>query len=306
MFDVITIGSATVDLFMKSSSFHLQKADDGVLLCQEYGGKLDVEDFSWQSGGAGTNTAVGFSRMGFKTAAVVEIGKDLFGQYVYDELGKEGVDTTYVISEKGEQTALSAVLISGEGGRSILTHRGASSQLEARDLPWDILQHTRWIHLSNVSANTELIFQLFDQVRQGLIGLSWNPGQKELHLIANGNIQPQHIPCDVMLMNKEEWQLLEAVQDTLLEHVKQVVVTDGSRGGKVFMKKHYEHHYQSPIVPVTQETGAGDAFAVGYVTAHLMGKTLEESCDWGVKNASNVIQHMGAKTGLLRRKDFAV
>ena len=79
MHDVTTIGSATVDIFMKSPAFHLQPTSEGVLLCQEYGGKIDIEDFFWQSGGAGTNTAVGFSRMGFRSAAIVEIGKDVFG-----------------------------------------------------------------------------------------------------------------------------------------------------------------------------------------------------------------------------------
>jgi ribokinase len=306
MFDVITIGSATVDIFMKSDQFHLEKADDGVMLCQEYGGKIDVQDFSWQSGGAGTNAAVGFSRMGFITAAVVEIGRDIFGQHVYDELRKERVNTSYVISEQDEQTAVSTVLISTQGGRSILTHRGASGMLEARDIPWEVLQGTRWIHLSNVSANTELLFQLFDQVRHSLVGMSWNPGKKELELIAAGRIQPQHIPCDILIMNKEEWAVLKEVQAVLLEHIHQVIITDGKRGGHVYMKHHYDYPYTTPDVKALQETGAGDAFSVGYVSAHLLGKSIEECCDWGVKNSVSVIQHMGAKTGLLRRKDFSL
>jgi ribokinase len=304
MFDVITIGSATVDMFMKSNQFHLQSAESGVLLCEEYGGKIDIDEFSWQSGGAGTNAAVGFSRMGFKVAAVVEIGKDIFGQYVYDELRKEQVDPSYVISEKDEQTAISAILVSGEGGRSILTHRGASSMLEARDIPWEVLGQTRWIHLSNVSANTELIFQLFGHVQSTSIGMSWNPGRKELELIASGHIQAEHIPCDIMIMNKEEWAILSSVQNTLLEAVGQVIITEGKEGGHVYKKNHYEYKYDTPEVKAVQETGAGDAFAVGYVTAHLLGKSVEESTSWGVKNAVSVIQHMGAKTGLLYRRDL--
>lgn len=306
MFDVITIGSATVDIFMKSEDFHLQPAEHGVLLCGEYGGKIDIDDFSWQSGGAGTNTSVGFARMGLRTAAVVEIGKDIFGQHIYDELRKEQVSTAHVVSEKGEQTALSVVLISGEGGRSIMTHRGASSMLEARDIPWETLTQSRWIHLSNVSANTELIFQLFDQVRGSLVGMSWNPGKKELELIAQGKIQAEHIPCDILMVNEEEWQMVESVHDALLSSVGQVIVTNGKRGGQVYMRKDYEYAYTSPEVKAVQETGAGDAFLVGYVSAHLLGRSVEECTDWGTKNAVAVIQQMGAKTGLLRRRDFAL
>ncbi|MBW7944772.1 carbohydrate kinase family protein [Patescibacteria group bacterium] len=306
MHDVTTIGSATVDIFMKSPDFQLQPTQEGVLLCQTYGGKIDVDEFFWQSGGAGTNTAVGFSRMGFRTAAVVEIGKDIFGQNVYDELQKEHVDTNYIVSEVNEQTAVSTVLISGQGGRSILTHRGASGMLEARDVPWDLLQNSRWVHLSNVSANTELLFQLFDHIRSSLIGLSWNPGRKELELIADGKIQPAHIPCDILMMNKEEWEILKPVQEVLIENIEQVVITDGKNGGNVYMKHHYDYQYKASEVKAVQETGAGDAFLVGYVSAHILGKDIEEACQWGVKNASSVIQNMGAKTGLLHRRDFSM
>ena len=184
MHDIITIGSATVDMFMKSKAFHLEPTDQGVLLCQEYGGKLDIDEFSVQSGGAGTNAAVGFTRLGFQTAAVVEIGKDLFGQMVWDDLKREQVDTSFVVSEKSEQTAVSVLLISGDGGRSALTHRGASSMLEARDLPWQALCDTRWIHLSNISGNKELLMRLFDHLHNMEVGLSWNPGHLELELLA--------------------------------------------------------------------------------------------------------------------------
>jgi len=291
---------------MTSPEFHLQPSNEGVLLCQEYGGKIDIEDFFWQSGGAGTNTAAGFARMGFRTAAVVEIGKDIFGQFVIDELKKEHVDPNYVVAESAEQTAISAVLISSQGGRSILTHRGASGMLEARDIPWEQLQESRWVHLSNVSANTELLFQLFDQVRRNSVGLSWNPGRKELQLIAEGKIQAEHIPCDILMMNKKEWEVVSDVQDQLLDAVDQIVITDGKHGGHVYMKHHYDYQYAASGVPSVEETGAGDAFLVGFVSAHIIGKNIEESCRWGIKNASSVIQQMGAKTGLLNRRDLSM
>jgi sugar/nucleoside kinase (ribokinase family) len=136
--------------------------------------------------------------------------------------------------------------------------------------------------------------------------MSWNPGKKELELIAQGKIQAEHIPCDILMVNKEEWQMVESVHDALLSSVGQVIVTDGKRGGRVHMRKEYEYVYTSPEVKAVQETGAGDAFLVGYVSAHLLGRSVEECTDWGTKNAVAVIQHMGAKTGLLRRRDFAL
>lgn len=304
MHDIITIGSATIDVFMKSGQFHLQRTADGVLLCQEYGAKLDIDELQVQSGGAGTNTAVGFSRMGFRTAAVVEIGKDFFAQLVWDELKREHIDTDFVVAEKSEQTAVSVLLIAAEGGRSALTHRGAASMLEARDLPWQALHETRWIHLSNVGGNKELLLRLFDHLQHGKVGLSWNPGHAELEMLAKQELKIEHVVCDMFFVNQEEWEVVRDVQHHILAHVPFVIVTNGRQGGKIFFKAQYENSYAIQEVPIKQETGAGDAFITGFVSAHLLGKSPSECADWGARNAASVVQHMGAKTGLLRRKDF--
>lgn len=309
MHDIITIGSGTVDIFMKSAEFHLQKTGDGVLLCEQYGGKLNVEELEIQSGGAGTNTAVGFSRMGFKSAAIVEIGKDMFGQVVWDELKREHVDTQFVVTEKSEQTGVSVLLISGDGGRSALTHRGAAGQLEARDIPWQALADggTRWVHLSNVMGNKELLLRLFDNISHSLVGLSWNPGHVELEMLAKKELLPAHIPCDIFMVNKEEWEQVGAeVQPQIMHHFANVVITDGQHGGEVFVQGQYSLHYTVIPVPVVQETGAGDAFLTGYVSAHLLGRMPEECCEWGKRNAASVVQNMGAKKGLLHRRDFSL
>ncbi len=304
--DVMTIGSATMDIFMKSKHFHLQPSADGVLLCQEYGGKIDVDAFEMQSGGAGTNTAVGFRRLGFHTATVVEIGKDFFAQVVWDELKRERVDTEFVVTEKAEQTGVSLLLIAEEGGRSVLTHRGAASLLEARDIPWQALRDTRWIHLSNINGNKEVLLRIFDHLRHSHVGMSWNPGHRELELLACGEMKIDQISCDMFFVNKEEWAIIQPIQHIILKEIPFVIITDGKHGGEVFFHATYHSRYTIQEVPVTQETGAGDAFIVGFVGAHLCGKEIVDCIAWGVKNSANVVQYMGAKTGLLYRKDFPV
>lgn len=304
--DVITIGSATVDLFMKSPDFHLQKIDKGVLLCQDYGGKVDIDQFELRSGGAGTNTAVGFARLGFQTAAVVEIGKDLFGQIVWDDLRRENVDTSFIVSEHDERTAVSVLLISEDGGRSALTYRGASSMLEARDIPWAEVNVARWLHLSNVSGNIELLSHIFDVIRQKKVGLSWTPGKKELQLLADRKLQVSAVACDILTLNRAEWQLVSAIQSSLLEIIPTVVVTNGRDGGDVFVKGKQMHHYQIQPTKAVQETGAGDAFTVGFVAGHLWGASIDESCKFGAKNAASVVNGVDAKQGLLTKEKLHV
>jgi len=303
--DVMTIGSATLDLFMKSGQFHLQPTEKGVLLCEEYGSKIDIDEFEMHSGGAGTNTAVGFARMGFKTAAVVEIGSDVLGQIVWDELKRERIDTQFIVSQPDEPTAVSVLLISGEGGRSILTHRG-NFRLAARDLPWEALLQTRWIHLSNVAGNKELLLRLFDHLHESLVGLSWNPGRPELAMLARHELKISETLCDIFFVNKEEWEVVRDVQKELLQSVPQVIITDGKNGGEVYLKGEHQLHYDIAQVETKQETGAGDAFVSGYVSAHLLGFEMPECVEWGKREAASVVQFMGAKKGLLYRKDMGL
>src|SRR5262245_24117018 len=98
MFQVITIGAALVDLFVHSRHFESQPSDHGPLLCQPYGDKIEVESFRVYSGGGATNTAVGFRRLGFKTAVICELGRDDFAQVVLNELKREQVSTQLVIA----------------------------------------------------------------------------------------------------------------------------------------------------------------------------------------------------------------
>lgn len=53
------------------------------------------------------------------------------------------------------------------------------------------------------------------------------------------------------------------------------------------------------VKKVVDTTGAGDAFASGVVAGVMYGKTYEQAIEWGIKNATAVLHHVGAKKGLL-------
>jgi sugar/nucleoside kinase (ribokinase family) len=107
-------------------------------------------------------------------------------------------------------------------------------------------------------------------------------------------------------MNKEEWAVVAAQQSVLLQHIPQIVVTDGRNGGEVYVKGQHQHHYAIQKVQAIQETGAGDAFTVGFVAGNIWRKTVEEACQFGVMNAAHVVQHMDAKSGLLTKEQLHV
>ena len=72
MFNIITIGSATMDVFVESDDANIvsvcTKNKKSEFMSYPYGAKVEITDFDSQVGGGGVNTAVNFANLGFKTS----------------------------------------------------------------------------------------------------------------------------------------------------------------------------------------------------------------------------------------------
>ena len=305
MYDIITIGSALVDIYIHSDHFVSGSEGDGKMSFCLSGDKVRVDSFKVCSGGGGSNTAVGFSRLDFQTAIVSETGRDDFAHIVTNNLHQEKVSTNLIIEEKREQTGGSVILVGENGGRTVMVHRGASSQLDVFDISPFWISQTRWVHLSSIAGRKKTLEKIFSLINKNPeIGLSWNPGKAELVLLAEKKLKISSIPCQIFVLNKQEWSLIEVVQEEILQKFSQVVVTDGSRGGAVYIEGQKSFDFPSEKVKSVDDTGAGDAFTTGYVAACLVHRPPQEAVQWGIKNATSVVKYYGAKMGLLRRRDI--
>jgi len=135
LFDIITIGSATRDVFLQSEDFKLVKDPDfatGRAECFGLGSKIEIKKIVLTTGGGGTNTAVTFARQGLNTCCIGAIGNDYNGKEIIDELKEENINTDYFQqpaspvggSEVDELTAYSVILVNPNGERTILSYKG--------------------------------------------------------------------------------------------------------------------------------------------------------------------------------------
>src|SRR3990170_4582134 len=112
MYDVITIGSATVDVFANTDSELIDiktKDSEMKFLCYHTGSKILIKQLNFTTGGGGTNTAVSCSRLGLKTAYLGNVGNDENGKKIIDELKREKIDFIGT-SDKVHKTNYSIVL----------------------------------------------------------------------------------------------------------------------------------------------------------------------------------------------------
>lgn len=79
---------------------------------------------------------------------------------------------------------------------------------------------------------------------------------------------------------------------------KYVVITDGLNGADCYDGEKFYHCEIFPAEAV-EATGAGDAFASGFMGAVMHGLTAFDAVKWGMVNSASVVTKVGAVAGLL-------
>jgi sugar/nucleoside kinase (ribokinase family) len=310
---VAVFGSAVVDVILKSSEFKVVKNREvkgGVALCEVYGGKVEAQESFVLTGGAGTNVAVGLSRMGFVSSCVARIGEDLLAGVIVDKLREEGVDVSMVQKEIGGKTAVSAVLVSSDGGRSIVTHRGVSSNISSREVNWEKVKTADWIQVSSLGGNMSLLEDVVSFALKNKIQIGLNPGHGEIEhkeklrkIIEKVNFLSVNLLEAREILSMHEGLEEELVSSFLKLGIERVVITNGNKGA-VIGENGSLVRADGLKVKSIDDTGAGDGFAVGVVAGILKNRSGEESLKMGLCNGASVVMGMGAKEGLLREKEM--
>ncbi len=305
MYDIITIGSATQDVFLTSKDYTLipsKKFSTGVGECFAFGSKIEVKNIFLDTGGGGTNTAATFAHLGLKTACLARVGDDAPGREIRSVLRTHGVTTDLIITTKKEHTAYSSILLTAMGERTVLVYRGASGNFSAREIPWKKMQ-THWLYISSLGGNIALLKKLFAFAKKEGIAVAWNPGSAEL---AHGYkaLEPLIAATRVFILNREETtRLFGSVNPLLLGEGRVrfniIAVTDGPRGASVY-EGNQQWFAPSTGHKAVNTTGAGDAFGSAFVAGIAKGMALPDALRLGILNSGLVVTKMGAKNGILK------
>lgn len=322
-FDVITIGSATRDAIFKSKDFKNIESKDfatGRALAMSLGSKIKIDEIYFTTGGAATNSAVTFARQGFKTSAIFRIGNDISGKTIKEEMNKEKINTSFTQTDKKIATGYSVILEEEKGERTILNYRGANDNLNNKQIPWNKFR-TKWIYLSSLSGDLNILKGALNYRRKNSALIAWNPGGEDLKLGLN-NLLPYLKNTDVFILNQEEASNLLNIsyKETAVIFQKFDEIINGiaviTRGPEGVMLADNKTIFESGVFKekeIVDRTGAGDAFGSGF-TAGLMNKkytpqkyneeTLKYALTLASANATSKVEHIGAKYGLLAKKEF--
>ena len=321
MYDIISIGSATRDVFFSASELKKFKLDEfptGEAVCLGFGSKNEMKKIVLTSGGGGTNAAVTFARQGLKTAAIGVVGRDLNGEEILKELAGEGIDVQYFQKHNDDYTAYSVVLVHADGERTILSYKGEGQHFDAARIPFDRFDkltaskfEARWLFLDSLGGHYDVLEKAVNWAANYKVKLAINPGGKEL-AFGLEKLKPLLKHFSIVIMNQEEAAGLAGIdykkEEEIFKFVDEViggifVMTKGPDGVVVSDGKNI-YSAGVPDSPVVERTGAGDAFSSGFVVEYIRLGDITKAIQFATANASSVVAQYGAKAGILKKDDW--
>ena len=327
MYDFITIGSATQDVFIQSDVASIvsvsQISKKSEFMSFPYGAKTEIADFSKNLGGGAVNTATNFANLGLKTSTIIKLGNDELNSIIKLKLAQSGVDIMNIIDSDKDLTGFSIILVSFQGDRTVLAHRGANANVKEKEVNFEAIKNSRWVYVSPLSGqSTKILDKIANFCEENNVKLAINAGTTALKKGAK-YFSKILKTAEIVVMNKEEATLVTGIeirQDTkenkfskeeihpdIVEMLKTlrtdteatIVITDGKHGVYCYNGASI---YNCPSFPavVTSTLGAGDAFASTFcATIDKFNWDIEKALKYASVNSASVCTHFGAQEGFL-------
>jgi sugar/nucleoside kinase (ribokinase family) len=251
-------------------------------------GSDTTADISLRPGGAGANVAAWLARAGAGVALCGRTGDDGAAEVALDRL--DGVEL-YVTRDPAQATGMCVVLVAPGGERTMLPDPGANDALDVADLPDDLLAAGGVLYVSGYlllrAGSRPAALDAMARARDAGMRIAVDPASAA-PLAADPAFLDRARPVDLLLPNALEAEALGE-----LRGASEWVVTLGAAGAR------WSDGVRTASVPavkvddVVDTTGAGDAFAAGFLSA--WPGPAEEALAAGVKLAAEAVRQAGGR-----------
>ena len=268
------------------------------------------------SGGSVANTIAGFATLGGQAAYIGKVRDDQFGEVFNHDLRALGVDVRLTPAIDGAPTARSYIMISPNGQRTMQTYLGACTELGVADITtatvgkpkvtliegyvWDIPEGPALAEKAmRIAADTDTTVAL--SLSDALCVERHRQSFEDT--IRNG--------AKIVVADEDEIAALVECQDfdstlaAIRDYDNLFVVTRSEKGSVIVHGDKKVEQAATAVAEIVDTTGAGDAYAAGFLYAWTNDRSLAECARLGTYCATHVIQQVGARIepGMLERYD---
>ncbi len=289
-----------------------------MFVAEQTGDLADVELFGKRIAGADSNVAIGLARLGFSVRWLSRVGDDSLGRFVLASLRREGLDCASVEIDPAHPTGFQLKARCDDGSDPAVEYfRGnsAASRMSPALIRPQLLQ-ARHLHATGIPpalspSCRELSHALVDAMRAAGRSVSFDPNLRPSLWPDRGTmvreVNALAVKANWVLPGLEEGRLLtgrETPADIaafyLDQGVERVVIKLGGAGAYFRSAMGEGQVAAVPVPKVVDTVGAGDAFAVGVVSALLEGHALPLAVARGNWCGSRAVQSRGDMEGLPR------
>lgn len=294
--DLITVGRSSVDLYGEQT-----------------GGRLeDMTSFAKYVGGSPTNTAIGGARLGLRTGLLTRVGGDHMGRFIREQLTREKVDTSGVLTDPDRLTALVVLGIRDPDSFPLIFYRENCADMALCEDDVDpafiaragalLINGTHLSRADVFAASMKAATLMKAQGGKVIFDIDYRPVLWGLAAKENGEdrfvesaavtaeLQRVLPICDLIVGTEEEMHILGGSTDTIaaLRNIRRVtdallVCKRGPKGCAAFPDAVPDDLDAGLVgrgfpIEVFNVLGAGDAFMAGLLRGWLRGEPVERCC----------------------------
>lgn len=324
VYDVVGIGNAIVDVLAKVgdgflSERNLPKGEMTLLEAQKAGEiYADIVPEREISGGSAANTVAAIASLGGTPAFIGKVHDDELGQEFRRDIGAAGVDFFTSPLLQGPSTARSIVLVTPDAQRSMFTYLGAAKDLSVEDIDEKIISSAKVVYLEAYLCDDEKACEAMIMASK----LAHKYGRKVAFTLSDKSCVLRHREwflnfiregVDILFANETEIMSLFEQDDfyktlDLIKPEVEIAAITRSEKGSVVVNNRIKVFVEAEKVDnVVDSTGAGDAYAAGFLYGLTQNRTLGTCALIGNIAASEIISHYGARAevslrGFVRNK----
>jgi sugar/nucleoside kinase (ribokinase family) len=297
--EIVGIGNALMDViafvdeayapklgFHNNAIVHMERARLGELVAQ-------LSDPSFSAGGGAANVARAAAYLGERAAFAGMVGEDEMGLSYAGELAASGVEA--LLSRSDAQTGVYCALIRPDGGRTLLIAPGAAADLVLEPPDKALFRRGAILYAECFLLSDRAFFM--ECLRRGRaegMEIAIDLSSREL-VVRNRDfiLAMLNDYCDILFANEDEFVALAGLPlreglELFSSWDMEVVVKRAEMGAAWAKDGRVVESSVREVRPV-DETGAGDAFAAGFLSGRALGLPPERSLRMGNRVAEEVL-----------------
>ncbi len=266
-----------------------------------------VDEMSLHTGGCATNTATTLARLGLPVEVIGKVGPDALGDFVLNALTERRIGTRGITRDQEVGTSGTMVMVAPNGERRFVHYIGANARLTLDDIDFAIVKAGSILHVGGSlvlpgidgQPTAELLCQARGAGVITFLDTVWDDTGRWMEILA---------PClpyvDYFVPSLSEAQALTGLDDpieiarALLERgVKAVGIKMGEDGCLVMSGDGQVVRLPAYQVEVVDATGAGDAFAAGFIAGVWYGWPMEQTARFANAVGALCVTGLGASGG---------